>query len=528
MAKGNGRGIGNMGDIRRPPPFRFFVQLYRSEVAFRAMIDFTVLGGLTIAFLDPQFLLHPFSGHGAATTVQRQATAPIAAPAPVAPRPPAAPSAQAQANRPQANRPNDTPAVPKPSATPGTPSRPGPPSSASASDSGTAVANLKKLPAWAAIPVRPVDTPGLHSLPIPFTNLVTGAVHPASRLVTIDDRAFANLPYQLRETVNAALGARADEDDERMRAILKDVDSAEGTPELLTGLSYLIHANPESVPLAEKSYRIALQKGQPQAPVLLGLLLTSGTKGVSGTPAEGKALIESVIANDRIAWLATGNSYLSGESGSLDPAKAMPWIVKAAEAGEPLALLQYARLADNGIGMEKNASLAEGALRRAAELGLTEAEEILARWIITAYEKKLIDDPTEGVRIEEKVMAKHSIGAMASLGRLYTFNGRGPIWKDEARGTKLLQECAEYKVSQCHNNLGLAKQNGQGIERDIVGAWAHYDVGRQLNRDFVMTMGLDQLEKVMTPTEREEARNQSREILAHLKNLPPVISLRRD
>ena len=151
----------------------------------------------------------------------------------------------------------------------------------------------------------------------------------------------------------------------------------EGTPDLLIGLSYLIKANSENAVLAEKSYRAALQKGQPQAPVLLGLLLTTGIKGLGGTAAEGKSLIEAVIANDRVAWLATGNGYLNGESGSLDPAKAVPWIKKAAEADEPLALLQYARLADKGIGMEKNSSLAEGALRRAAELGLTEAEEIL-------------------------------------------------------------------------------------------------------------------------------------------------------
>ena len=155
-------------------------------------------------------------------------------------------------------------------------------------DSSKAVANLKKLPPWAAVPVTPVNTPGLHNLPIPFTNFVTGAVHPASRFLTVDDRSFANLPYQLRETVKVALAARNDRDGDRMRAVLKDADSPEGTPELLIGLSYLINATPEAAALAEKFYRTALQKGQPQAPVLLGMLLTSDTKGFTGTREEGK------------------------------------------------------------------------------------------------------------------------------------------------------------------------------------------------------------------------------------------------
>ncbi len=377
------------------------------------------------------------------------------------------------------------------------------------------------------MPVTPVNTPGLHNVPIPFSTYATGAVHPASRFLTIDDRPFADLPFQLRETVKAAVAARNDQDVDRMQAVLKDVESPEGTPDLLMGLSYLIQITPETAALAEKSYRIALQKGQPQAPVLLGLLLTSNTKGLSGTAQEGKTLVESVLANDRVAWLAAGNSYLSGENGTLDPAKAVPWIIKAAEAGEPLALLQYARLADNGIGMEKNPPLAEGALRRAADLGLTEAEDTLARWILLAYEKKFIDDPTEGIKIEERVAAKHSINALAVLGRFYTFYGQPPAWKDETRGTKYLMECATFKVSQCHNNLGLALQLGRGIDRDMVAAWAHYDVGRQLGGE-VMMKGLEQLEKVMTPTEKENARKLSKDIMAGLKNMPPVISLRRD
>jgi len=302
MATSKARGIGNMGETRRPPPFRFFLQLYRREIAFQALVDFVVLGTLTIAFLHPQQLLHPFSGKSS-TAPKQQAAAPSAPPAPVTPPPAAAPT-QAPVARPDAAA---------PSAKPATTASSEPPASTSTTDSGKAVANLKKLPAWPVVPVTPVNTAGLHNVPIPFTNLVTGATHPASRFLTVDDRSFANLPYQLRETLKAALAARNDRDGERMRTVLKDVESPEGTPELLIALSYL----PESGGLAEKSYRAALQKGQPQAPVLLGMLLTSNTKGLAGTPAEGKALVESVLANDRVAWLAAGNSYLSGENGTL-------------------------------------------------------------------------------------------------------------------------------------------------------------------------------------------------------------------
>jgi TPR repeat protein len=532
MDKATGRGIGNMGDIRRPPPFRFFLQLYRREVAFRAMIDFAVLGALTIAFLEPQVLLHPFSSHSSATKPQ-QAAAPAANPNPAVTPPPAPPApapspvtpptsvtppAQPPAKRAADTTPPSKPATPAPGA-----ASPSPPTN----DSSKAVANLLKLPAWAILPIGPVDTPGLHNLPIPFTNQATSAAHPATRYLTVDDRPLANLPYQLRETIKTALVARADEDEERMRTVLKDVDSPEGTPELLIGLSYLIKANSENAVLAEKSYRAALQKGQPQAPVLLGLLLTTGIKSLGDKAAEGKSLIGAVMANDRVAWLATGNGYLNGESGGLDPVKAVPWIKKAAEADEPLALLQYARLAENGIGMEKNSSLAEGALRRAAELGLTEAEEILGRWILYAYEKKLIDDPTEGVRIMEKVAAKHSVMAVNALGAHYAIAGRDS-WKDQPRGAKMLQECAAYKLSPCHGNLGVLMEYGRGIERDNVGAWAHFDVGRQLGSGDFAVSHLDRIEKTMTPDQKDEARKKSKEIMEQLKPVPRPIALRRD
>ena len=56
-------------------------------------------------------------------------------------------------------------------------------------------------------------------------------------LVTGDDpnsvAQRAALTKQLDETIKTALVARADEDEERMRTVLKDVDSPEGTPELL-------------------------------------------------------------------------------------------------------------------------------------------------------------------------------------------------------------------------------------------------------------------------------------------------------
>jgi TPR repeat protein len=498
MTKDNKRVRGNTGDIHRPPSSRSFLQLqvYRREMTFRAMVYVAMVAALTIVFFEPRILLHLFSSQ-------------VSAAQPTIGTPPPAPT----------KKPDEI----APSSKPATPIAGADSAAAPVSDSSNAIANFSKLPPLPAFSIYPIETPGLHSVRIPLTSYVTSARHPATRFLTVDERPFINLPYQLREKLKAALAARADEDSDRMREILNGVESPDGTPELLIGLSYLIRANGEGALLAEKSYRVALQKGQPQAPVLLGLLLTTGIKGLGGTPEEGKSLIQSVMSNDRIAWLATGNSYLSGESGSLDPAKAAPLIVKAAEAGEPLALLQYARLAEGGIGMEKNVSLAEGALRRAAELGLTEAEVILGHWIDIAYEKKFIEDPTEGVKILEKAAAKHSYEAVSQLGALYAIVGRGS-WKDQARGLKLLQECAAYKLWTCHSNLAVAMQ----IDRDIIGAWAHYDVSRQLGGGDFPTSRLTQLEKTMTSGEKDEARKKSKEVMDQLKALPPIISLRRN
>src|SRR5580700_7429333 len=127
-----------------------------------------------------------------------------------------------------------------------------------------------------------------------------------------------------------------------------------------------------------------------------------------------------------MALRAAGIGYLNGEFGVLDPIRGVVLIKRAAEAGDPPAMLYFAYLLSTGTGVEKNAAMAEDYARRAAAAGLTAAQETLGAWFLDRYKSGFVADPSEGVRwLKQAYELGFSTNALVRLGVFYADEGRG-------------------------------------------------------------------------------------------------------
>jgi len=99
----------------------------------------------------------------------------------------------------------------------------------------------------------------------------------------------------------------------------------------------------------------AAEKGDPRAKSLYGILLCRGT-GVEKNTEEGlKILTEAAKEGDPVATTQLGQQLLYNSDGSLrDPKAAIPYLQKAAEAGNPWACGTLGLLYRDGSGLPKD------------------------------------------------------------------------------------------------------------------------------------------------------------------------------
>lgn len=517
------RGIGGLSGGRSRPPIDTFKRLYGGSPSFSGLFDLAVLGAITLAFLDPHAFVAPFEWVLRLGPTRSAGALPAPTPGPPPPTPASPPASQG------GNGPNPAPA-PTPVSDPprqGGDPAPAPVPAAQGSPPGTKPPVVSQT-LWPELPLVAAPTPGLTEVSIPFSPDILGGARPSLRSLVIDDRSFGTLPPGLKEKVDAALTARYEQRWDDVLAILAGVDPTSGPVRLLLGLAIASKGSESGWQAkAEEHLRAALAAGEPQAATFLGSLLNSGISGFSGTTAEGQALLSGAAASgERAARLVVGLGFLNGGSGVVDPPKALEPIRQSALAGEPLALLHYARLLQDGMVSEKNPGLAEAALRRAAAFGLTEAETILGRWTVQAYLGGKVTDPAEGIAMLQQAAAQKDPVAENAVAVFYNNQARTAPWNDQKRGFDLLVECGRFKVPYCHNNLGFAYQFGHGVGRDVVQAWAHYDVGRQLNPSFLMRQ-MGPLDTSMLPDEKIRAHALSQQISATLLAHPQAIPLQR-
>ena len=157
---------------------------------------------------------------------------------------------------------------------------------------------------------------------------------------------------------------------------------------------------------------------------------------------EGRKLIEEgAAAGNPYCMRLAGVGYVSREFGSYDPVKAVDLLRKAADAGDPVAMAQFAYSLRAGRGgLTRDDAKALDYLRRAADADPTRNIPSLAgRWsaMKITKPKTLRSDKW----YERAYQRGYSFFALVNLARAHRF-ARATPWFDTHRAFELLQLCS--------------------------------------------------------------------------------------
>lgn len=483
---------------RRKPLLRTFLSLYRSEIAFQGMVDFAVIGTAVLLFLHPPAQMRSWLGlvgvgSGGGAGSQQQAAV-------VPPPPPASQSGLV----PQGG--SSSAAQPQPQ------TRPQPQIQPQTQTQTQTQAQPKPV---AAPPAKPIVFPQEINKPS-LANVM---------LVEISENAFRTSSATDQQRLLAARTAHRSGRQAEILDILKDADGDDPNVAFMRSIGYLSRGDEESHKAGEAALRLAAEHGHSLAKLLLGRVLITAPKGITKNIAEGQKLIEEVAATgDAQAERVAGIGYISAEFGSFQPGRAAAMFKKAAKAGDPQAMFHYARLLEEGIGVPADHDAAVDFLGRAAASGLTAAQYALGAWLIDLYAAKASDNPNEGAAWLEKAMDRgFSLLALNKLQVLYGDAGRAPPWNDKSKVFTLAQKCSGIADVYCQNNLSISYESGWGTAVDLVRAYVHKLIARDLGHPRLTAKQIDDLGNKLTSQERADAAERARTLRQKLHSYPALV-----
>jgi PQQ-dependent catabolism-associated CXXCW motif protein len=490
MAMSAAQGGGMFPTNRRKPVLRTFLSLYRGEFVFQGMVDFAVIGALVLLFL------HPPSGGQMRSLLGSIGIGGGGSPQGGAGTGPAQQSAQSG---------------PAQSATPGQ----GLSSTTQAPSGGSTAPVQRTQPAASSLPAKPIVFPAEIAKPA-LANVM---------LVEIGDTAFRNSHAGDQQRLLAARTAFRSRRQTEIVDLLKDADEHDPNVAFMRGLGLFARGDEASVKAAEASLQNAAAANHTLAKVLLGRSLITAPRGMTKNVAEGRRLIESAAATgDPQALRVAGIAYNSAEFGSFDPAKAAASFKRAAEAGDPQAMFHYARVLAEGIGAPVDHAGAVDFLGRAAAAGLTSAQFTLGSWLLDQYADGALTDPSEGVSWLDRAIDKgFSLVALNKLQNLYGWTGRLAPWNDKSRFFALAKQCSGLAEAYCQNSIAIAHQFGWGTEVNVLRAYTHKLIARDLGHAGVGASDIDALGLKLTSKERADAAEQARTLRQKLKPAPAVV-----
>lgn len=353
--------------------------------------------------------------------------------------------------------------------------------------------------------------------------------------IAFDPAEFNTRPPQLRNALQAALAAYRNKQASGIIDALKNADANDPTVNLLKGIATLrLSDDPADAQVrgqleaeSARYLRAAANAGDVKAMAILGSLQTMKLQGIPQNLQDASRLAEQAAqSNDAFAVRQLAIGVLSGTFGSApNPTRAADLMWTAAELGDPAANAMIAAFFHNGTGVPADAEKAEKYLRRAADLGYTDAQRVLAAWIVDQYKNKQIASPAEGARLLEKAATSgRSLWSARQLALLYGDVGREPPWKDRPKGLEIAQACAPYSYAACHFTIGAYLAGGSGVTANRVKSWAHYNIARELGYTDAVAR-LEKLEKSMTTKEIDSARSLSQATMRDLKPTPSNIEI---
>lgn len=159
-----------------------------------------------------------------------------------------------------------------------------------------------------------------------------------------------------------------------------------------------------------------------------------------------------------------------------DPVAAFKWGLKAAEAGNPRAMLDTGRRCRDGRGTQPDPSNARRWLQAAADAGETEARRVLAYALLQGI--GMAPDPASAVEMFRALSDAGDPVAMDLLGTFY-HKGLHGLPKDAERAFRLYSGASELGNLGALANLGVLYIKGEGIAADPAKAAALFRKGAE-------------------------------------------------
>ncbi|KAF9976351.1 copper transport protein ctr1 [Actinomortierella ambigua] len=202
---------------------------------------------------------------------------------------------------------------------------------------------------------------------------------------------------------------------------------------------------------------------------------SSDDPGVTGeitdkSPEDVKALLTRASKDDVEALLALASIYENGIGVDRDDSMAFKWYLRAAELHSTLA---EAKTGDNfyhGRGTPKDLEAAVHWRRQAAEKGHSEAQLNLG--LMYDNGRGVVQDYTEAASWYRKSAEQGNAIAQNNLGLMYQ-SGYGVV-RDYAKALSWYHKSADQGSSTAQNNIGVLYENGIGVASDKVEARSWY------------------------------------------------------
>ena len=276
---------------------------------------------------------------------------------------------------------------------------------------------------------------------------------------------------------------------------------------------YLGNSVPKDDQEAIKLFRLAAGQGDAGAQQMLGIMYYGG----HGVPENDREAVKwSRLAAEQghaSAQSDLGYAYYNGTGVSQDFREAVKWFRLAAEQENTHAQVMLGTMYYRGEGVSTDFGEAIKWFRLAVDQGDAGAQAWLGHMYSTG--EGVPKDSFEAAKWFRLSADQGNAASQFLLGRMY-YNGEG-IPQNFQEAAKWFQLAAEQENAQAQSSLGYMYANGEGVPRDYVIAYAWYNIAIA-NGAGHAEASRDEIQSVLTPTQREQAQKLSTEIYNRIQS----------
>jgi TPR repeat protein len=221
------------------------------------------------------------------------------------------------------------------------------------------------------------------------------------------------------------------------------------------------------------------------------------------------------------AMMELGERLMQGKGVEVNAKEGLAWLQKAADAGKHEAWYALGFVYANGVGVPTDMQVAMGYFRKGAVAGDADCQTSLGL-LYQAGEKipgGVKADPVQAAKWYRLAAEQNHTEAIQHLGMLCMTGQAGKA--DPAEGARWFRKGAELGNPEAQWSLGMCYEQGKGVTKDLVQAYALYvaaaDRADNPEQKKGMSERCEKLGKELTQSQLKEAQDVTKEWKAKAK-----------